>query len=123
MLAGIFALFNIGVPVVIAACPMLMEKPSTSSCCAEKQSPIEVAFNSLSATSCCTTIVAAEPNKTEFLQTKEQNGLVFKSFVIVLSIPNHEVFGQQVSVALTASHLPSVLQSEDIPIFTSSLLI
>ena len=123
ILAGIFTLFNIGVPVVIAACPMMQEKLSSHSCCAENQEPVDVSLSSMTALSCCMTTIAAEPNRTEFLQTKEQNNLVFKSLFVVSSIPVHEVFIPQLSVTRSASISPSVPHSKDIPIFTSSLLI
>jgi len=69
LLAGVFTIFNIGIPVVLASCPM-MKASVRGACCPTqpvKGLPILKTHRDYS---CCKTVIASDRNKIEFLQTQ-----------------------------------------------------
>jgi hypothetical protein len=121
LFVAIFSLFNVGIPVATAACPMTREEASTMSCCSE-QPDTNVGLTSPNSFACCMPTLAAEPDKSEYLQTKEQSNQLFKSLVILFETPAQMVVEQPLLASNTVLS-PSPQQFQDIPIFTSSLLI
>ncbi|MDI6766702.1 MAG: hypothetical protein QME52_07775 [Bacteroidota bacterium] len=127
LLAGIFSVFNIGLPVVLHYCKMMgtVSSNSCSMCDTDKKDSSNIQI-SKAESPCCKTIIAAERNKTEFLQT--QNDDVTKLHLpkansiipIIHTFPSID-FQYTSKIFLTNAHSPPFI--EDIPIFTSSLLI
>jgi hypothetical protein len=119
-LAAVFCLFNIGLPIVIAACPMMNSHSGHLACCAEKSSTSGVRFESYKNTSCCTTTFAAKRNTTEYLKEKNESSVL--KYVSTLVLPLRIV--DLTSCVVLPSVSPSPPRTtEDIPVFNSSLLI
>jgi hypothetical protein len=118
----IFAVFNVGLLVVVASCPM-MKYMDSNRCmmCDDGSLSRTVKFTRVVDKSCCETKYAADRNKTEFLQTSQR---VFDSAKLIVAILLHiapqTVISNPQSV-ITASASPPLVT--DIPILTSSLLI
>lgn len=73
LLAMVFCVFNIGIPVVLATCPMAdMSKPGACPLCARASDTRGESVSRYIDTSCCAVRIAAEGNTTEFLQGKQQ---------------------------------------------------
>ena len=121
-LAALFSLFNVGLPVVIGACPMMGRGISARpACCVERHTGSTPALGLALGRDCCRTVLAAERNHGEFLGEKQNLAVYTNSFcVYVCSLPLR-IFTSPLIVpgVLPAPSPPS----EDIPIFTASLLI
>ena len=121
-LALVFAIFNIGLPVVVASCPM-MKAGNSRACmmCDDGPASGTVTISRAIDKSCCATVFAADRNKTEFLQAVHHIADVSK-FVsaTVSSFALHSVIRDLQSV-IPASTSPPLIA--DIPILVSSLLI
>ncbi len=121
-LAAVFSLFNVGLPIVIGACPMMGRGVSARpACCAERHTGSTPALGLALGKDCCRTVLAAERNHAEFLGEKQKLAVFSGSFCVnVCSVPLR-IFEPQLYVprVLPAPSPPS----EDIPIFTASLLI
>lgn len=121
-LAALFAVFNIGIPVVIASCPMAaMMQGSTCPMCDDRDSPATSKVSTEQNTSCCATTIVAERNTNEFVQGKasaqesvSQAVLVSNPFAISYDLSTLP------TIASISSSPPLVV---DIPILASSLLI
>ncbi len=119
VLTLVFCLFNVGLPIVFAACPMMGRLSEVPSCCAHRGDPT-TGLAAIS-TNCCKTVFAGERNRTEFLGERHVSQLSFAavtSTVTPLSIPASR-FDLNTPVRILDPSPPS----EDIPIFTVSLLI
>jgi hypothetical protein len=121
-LAGVFAVFNIGLPIVLYACPMMQQSSSTAACCINQSIQRGASIQISTDRSCCKTVYAADRNKTEFLQGKENPVVLHYSTVPLL----HSVVDAPPSVLVLLPHyfntdLPP--RFDDIPIAKSSLLI
>lgn len=121
LLAGVFALFNIGLPIVLASCPMMKFENSRSCTMCNDDQTAGVKLTRAIDRSCCATIFAADRNKTEFLQVNKH---LFESAKLLLTIvsdfvPATAIRNPQSVIAESAS--PP--RSADIPILVSSLLI
>ena len=122
--AGIFGLFNIGIPVVIAACPMAEygSGPMCTECAGEIGSNAE-RLTSLEDTSCCATVIVADRNTNEFVQWKVALSHLDRTDIVgVLPSVAGTSNGQNSLITFNNSS-PSPPRFEDIPIFNSSLLI
>ena len=121
-LAAAFSLFNVGLPVVIAACPMMGRGVSARpACCAERHTASTKAPGLALGKDCCRTVLAAERNHAEFLGEKQKLSVYTNSFCAnVYSVPLR-IFESPLSIPRVVP-APSP-PSEDIPIFTASLLI
>ena len=123
VLAGIFCLFDIGIPIVIASCPMMKEMAANNSCCPNQENTKRSNLTSQKNFTCCTTIVAAERNRTEFVPVCDAVKNICTVDVLNFTSPGNEVLyvtSFNLIVHQTSSPPPVV---EDIPIFTSSLRI
>lgn len=120
-LAAVFALFNIGLPVVVASCPMMKFENSRACIMCNEDSSSGVQVTRAIDTSCCVTVFAADRNKTEFLQVNKHLLEFAKLLLAVVSdvVPATVIRNPQSVITLSAS--PS--RSTDIPILISSLLI
>jgi hypothetical protein len=123
LLAGIFSVSNIGLPVVLHYCKM-METVSSDSCgmCYTNQKENNDTQISRTKSPCCKTIVAADRNQTEFLQTQKNDVTKLQqSITPILHTSLSFGFESNLKILLNSTHSPPL--SKDIPIFTSSLLI
>ncbi len=65
---ALFVVFAVGVPVVIASCPMMKAGASTPlSCCAERSEGSLPSLSAYKNTSCCVTTIVASRNTQEFI--------------------------------------------------------
>jgi hypothetical protein len=121
VLAVMFAVFNIGIPVVIAACPMPKAFPG-GGCIACYEGSGSSSITTERSASCCATVIVAERNTNVFAQAKS-NLLDTVSPLVVLSacvfFPIRALQSSLCSVEVSSSPPASV----DIPLFISSLLI
>ena len=118
-----FVLFNVGLPIVLASCPMMKGSSHSvcSMCC-----PDQVGTQSSGAKfvpqidrSCCKTVIVAERNTNEFLQVKDNSTTLLSSSPILVQ---EEGFAFSVVPSLSYIHFsPLIAVHEDIPILTSSL--
>ncbi|MBM2840286.1 MAG: hypothetical protein HW412_814 [Bacteroidetes bacterium] len=124
LLAAMFAVFNIGIPVVVATCPMAKALPGGSCIvCYEETNFGSSSITTARNTSCCTTVIAAERSTNEFVQAKSSMSdlskllqlVVLPANVLPVPVPQSPVYTVDIS-----SSPPAFV---DIPIFTSSLLI
>lgn len=118
LVAALFLLFNVGLPIVVASCPMSDTLTPACGMCNENSAAqtITLAKN----TSCCATVVAADKNSTEFVQLKAAVG---EPGTLIMARPAlfdpRDLLTGCVSGFIAFS--PPLFT--DIPIFTSSLLI
>ncbi|MBI5476668.1 MAG: hypothetical protein HY964_08025 [Ignavibacteriales bacterium] len=123
LLAGIFSVFNIGLPVVLHYCKM-METVSRNSCgmCDIEKMDTDNIQVSKTASSCCKTILGVDRNKTEFLESQQIDVAKFQhSITTILHTSPGIDFKYRSNIYFTTTYSPPLF--EDIPIFTSSLLI
>ena len=117
ILLAVFLLFNVGLPIVLASCPMIQDKHVASSCCAQKKDGLQT-IKPNKDYSCCKTVIAAERNTNEFVQCK--NCVANFDYSITPLFQSIDYSNSQIYLISTYISSPP---SEDIPIFTSSLLI
>lgn len=123
ILVCVFCVFNIGVPIVVASCPMMDNMTIQKNCCPPLTTTSQENFKGTKDYSCCQTIIAADRNTTEYTQTNDLVNRVVKFLQVIpspiisteLTIKNNELF--ITSLFFSVRHL------QDIPIFTSSLLL
>lgn len=124
---ALFLIFNIGMPVVLHYCEMMNTYSSSDCdmCHPEPNREGQVEYSKLQHT-CCSSVVLASFNKTEFLQTQKDEVTKLSASggqqsinPFILQSNNRE--SNYSSLILTDTHSPPVIKN--IPIFTSSLLI
>ncbi|MBA4312209.1 MAG: hypothetical protein C0417_06235 [Chlorobiaceae bacterium] len=123
ILTGIFSVFNIGLPVVLHYCKM-METLSSNSCgmCDTDKMYTGNIQISKAESSCCKAVLGVDRNKSEFLQTqKDEVTKLQQSITPILHASLTIAFESNFKILLNSTHSPPL--TEDIPIFTSSLLI
>jgi hypothetical protein len=121
ILTGIFLVFNVGIPVILASCPM-MKAGKRAACCPISNDDHSLILKKYQDYSCCRTVVAAGRNTTEFVQNQahpftEGNG----SLILLTSLPVKLCDVNQQQIILCDTHSPP--PSEDIPLFTSTFRI
>ncbi len=121
-LAGVFTIFNIGIPVVLASCPM-MTASVRGACCPVQPVKGVPTIQTQRDYSCCKTIIVAQRNTNEFDSLSEFNfdNEKFNSIIPLLYLSTDIQFSGSSKITLDNIHSPPL--TEDIPIFTSSLLI
>ena len=122
-LAMIFTLFSVGLPIVVAACPMTKGGMTTQICCDMGTSAKSQMISSMRNYSCCKTIVAAERNTTEFIGNQGLYGLVAKAAGMYSILIARPVLPSSTFVISSASPNGSPPSRGNILIFVSSLLI
>jgi hypothetical protein len=121
-LAMLFGVFNVGIPIVVASCPMAaMMQGGRCPMCRYQDDLATPNVGTEQNTPCCATTIVAERNTNEFVQAPSRL-LDFALQAIVpgesaTPISNHSL----VSFVSPVSSSPPVVV--DIPILTSSLLI
>jgi len=122
VLALVFGVFNVGVPVIVASCPMAaMMHGGRCGLCDNQDDPATAKVTTERNTSCCVATIVAERNTNEFVQDAARNHapaaqpLSVLPVYAVVSLP----FSTQGFIQVSTSP-PAVT---DIPIFDSSLLI
>lgn len=123
-LVVVFAVFNIGIPIIIASCPMAaMMQSGKCAMCDDQDDPATSKVTTEVNTSCCATTILAERNTNEFVQAKVSISDLSKLLSVVLTANVYQVLVLQspVSVVYHVSSSPPIVV--DIPIFVSSLLI
>src|SRR5690348_9472323 len=121
-LALVFAVFNVGLPIIIYACPMMQRYSGSLPCCADTFSPSGSQIGVSVDRSCCKTVIASQRNTTEFLQAKDhplQSHQVYTSVVQ----PNAAGMIADQSVSVPRQITAAVASPPDIPVLFSSLLI
>jgi hypothetical protein len=69
LLSTLFLVFNVGLPIVVTACPM--HKASMKPSCCVQHSPVTGNhFRTEKDNSCCKTTILSERNTTEFVESK-----------------------------------------------------
>ena len=123
-LTSIFLLFNVGLPIVLASCPMMTSGNAISTCttCCSAARSTGPSLISHSDRSCCKTVIAADRNRNEFLQSNEHPVQpVAHSFFLmtdeVSTLTRHSSFASLCLASLI------ITPEENIPLFTSSLLL
>ena len=122
-MATFFVLFNVGIPVVVAACPM-MPKSGTMACdaCATPGGNGGDSVRSMVDRSCCTTVFAALPSGATFL--KAPAAAVADDVIVIALLPHAGMNGPAVSdLVRTIRHEQGARAPSDLPILFSSLLI
>jgi hypothetical protein len=121
-LAAVFGVFNIGIPVVLASCPMAkLGNAPTCFMCNEGEGNAGVQLKTHQDRSCCATVIAAEKNATEFLQSSHN---------VVAGVELTALLPAEISLTTTVhnaqfviGHPRSPSPPDDLPILYSSLLI
>lgn len=122
-LVVVFGLFNVGVPIVIASCPMA-ETAQGNLCfvCIDPDESGTVRITTEKDSSCCATVVVAERNTTAFVPAKAGSVDVSMSAAVVHAQAYTEI-ATRFPLYTIAVVSPSPPWCGDIPVFTSSLLI
>jgi hypothetical protein len=118
-LAAVFLLFNIGLPIVVASCPMSKTKAPVCGVCTDGPSDGQK-ITTWKNTSCCTVIIAAEKSSAEYLQSKFSSPSIEGCARIVVATAQFDSFSGYLSNS-ELDRSPDLVF--DIPILTSSLLI
>ena len=123
LLVLVFGVFNIGLPIVVASCPMARDTQSPPCfACPDPYGDGTLSFAPVIDYSCCRTVLLAERNTTEFVAVKAFVSDV-KMMISLLS-ERDQVYSQPHSfISFLLLSDPSPPWSADIPVFTSSLLI
>jgi hypothetical protein len=69
-LVVLFTVFNVGIPIVLASCPMLRAGNSHGSCCPSASRDRSPSLTMSRDYSCCRTVIAAGCNTMEFLAAR-----------------------------------------------------
>ena len=121
-LAAVFAVFNIGIPVLVASCPMasMMQGGACPMCDDQGSSPTSKVSTEQNA-SCCATTIVAERNTNEFVQAQSKSFDLASHFTLLPTI--FSAINNPSSVSTFAQISASPPTVVDIPILISSLLI
>ena len=123
IVASVFLVFNVGLPIVVASCPMTTTnsvKPAGCSMCPPASNATSQRLARVINTSCCSTVIAADKNGTEFVRVNYGSYEPIKFVATTVTPLQIESLSYHASV-FREDH-PLFLPI-DIPIFTSSLLI
>ncbi len=124
LLAVVFAVFNIGLPVVIDACPM-PKLPGSMTCALCHQRAVPAGESPVvQSPRCCSPVLAAERNTTAFVQS-QRSSEEFRPVALAVVAPSPS--------AVLVSALPQIHifhpswsppgRDADLPVLHSSLLI
>lgn len=122
-LAALFALFNIGIPVVVAACPMA-PVAATGSCqaCTTTAPDNQPSIVRQIDTSCCATVIAAPPAEVAFIKGAAVAGGAESALVSVCTIASVDLL-MTGAMASVIPHSREAVPSSDLTILLSSLLL
>ncbi len=114
-----FVLFDVGLPVVIATCPMEKEFGSCDFC--HPAVPPQRVEIGLPGGSCCAPARIVERTTTDFEQVRIVLNREVSHEVVVAPMPSASLWAADVDIVVPRSWSPPL--QTDIPILTSSLLI
>lgn len=119
---GLFFLSTVGVPIVVAACPMMANGSFSAACCADREQPGTLKLRPVTDYSCCKTVLVAEWNTTQYVQVERDLPSPEKNVVVGSGtfLANFVLAGIPLVPHVAANPPPRIL---DIPIFCFSLLI
>jgi len=124
VLAAIFLLFNVGIPVIVATCPMMSDdSPVTCGSCFGFTQDGSVGLRPYNDTSCCNTVFASAANKVEFLRETTSPiaadaVVLFIGMISTMEFSSHPSSFWRIETAENSSAV-----NDDLPVFLSSLLI
>ena len=123
LLIAAFALFNIGLPVVLDTCPMA--KMGGSGMCAACHSETKPGTETigLPAGSCCVMVVVGDRNTNEFEQSRDRAGETARTILAAAPENASPLFAVQLPPAVVGTPATSPPVPPDVPLLTSSLLI
>jgi hypothetical protein len=124
LLGCLFCIFTVGIPVVLASCPMMHLTGQTRSCCPEQADRSRPMLTAYKNTSCCTTIVVATRSTQEYVQSESSlakaAGVQFIAGALVSAALIPDAVSASSGLTLAAS---PPLHRPLLPIFNASLLI
>jgi hypothetical protein len=123
LLALVFALFNVGLPIVLDTCPMAKMGASGMCAACHPDSRAETETIGLPASSCCTVVVVGDRNTNEFEQSRDRAIETARTLIAAVPENNSSLSPVQFTPALAGIPAESPPEQPDIRIFTSSLLI
>ncbi len=125
VLAILFLVFTVGIPIVVSSCPMMKMDPSKTSCC-PTAAPTDGQRGAVTkATSCCRQTIVLTPNSAVYLQSSLTREIAYDLASAI--VPN--VTGDLVTVLASAGALSASSgwsppqRGEHLSILYSSLLI
>jgi hypothetical protein len=122
-LALTFAVFNVGIPVVLDACPMPKAVGSMNCAMCQEANMPKGGSPELRSPSCCAPKIVAEGNSNEFLQSANTHTAVkapVQEFFSPVAAPG--VVSPLISNCLAPDGIPPLI-SPDLPVLHSALLI
>ena len=122
-LALSFSLFNVGIPVILASCPMMDARMSNAPCCTSQNDNSTTGLRASGGSNCCKTVFLAERNTTEFVQFNFRWTNIVHPSPIIIPIVLAMEFGEAAHPVPYNSGDTSPPFSRDIPLIVSSLLI
>jgi len=122
-LAGLFALFNVGIPVIVASCPMAPAggQAGCNACVVSIADDLDSLLPRTD-TSCCETIFAAAPAGVSFLKNSVAPIETESILVPLTTLSNSDPLNQHHTTRTVSGHLQTG-RSPDLPVLFSSLLI
>lgn len=123
LLALVFALFNVGLPIVLDTCPMAKMGASGMCAACHRDSRPETETIGLPAGSCCVLVVVGDRNVNEFEQSRDRAVETARTMVAPAPENISSLSPIHFALALFGKHAESPPEQPDIRIFTSSLLI
>ncbi len=120
-LIAVFALFNVGVPVVKYLCPMMsMENPACDMSTSQKDGAIAYAMPT---PDCCAKYIIAERNTTPYLSIEKYNAPSVEALALAVIITPAISDFQSSSILAANLSPPHSRSSEPLFLLNSSLLI
>ena len=122
MLAVLFTVFNVGIPVVLASCPMMRAGNSHGCCCPSASREHSPSLTMSRDYSCCRTVIAAGRNTTEFLGARALPPCTASFCFAEHPAQQPIALDHSASVLVNVRyHSPPLIL--DLPVITSALLI
>jgi hypothetical protein len=124
VLALMFFISNVGLPIVLVACPVMENRGIEQSCCQDQTNQLAVKLSAFSTSSCCEKTVAAPPLKFESTELKSTVSTAQK-FKVEFAFSAESVVFTSTSpiVSLGISSADVLLPARESYLFTSSLRI
>lgn len=120
-LVAVFCVFNVGIPVVVAACPMSEANGALCGFCFSFPDDGMPGYTTHQDRSCCETVLASEGSKVEFLKTAGTLPTSYNMlFVTIVTPPDR--FSHSIS-SLTVLSADTSPGCSDLPVLLSTLLL
>lgn len=120
----LFFVFTVGVPIVVASCPMT-KAPGRTSCsaCLPSSGSDGPSVSSQRNTACCVTVIASDRNLTDYIASENSNLVSISSALFAAGATPVPPVDHSVSVHSLAGNGSFPRAVGDIPLLCSSLLI